>query len=506
MPRPDPLCLAACAVAAALVLPGLGAQHLWQDEAQTALIAGTVLDHGIPMGTDGVNYFSQEVGKEYAANHVWRWHTWLSFYVVAASFALIGETAFAARLPFAIFGVLCVALCFSTARALWRDRTSAVAAAGLCAVSVPFLILSRQCRYYTLAALLSLLALRAWASVREGGEEGEGGRGAIWLLFGATFLLFHTHYVYAATLLASLIAYAALFEREKLRAALAVTAAVALVNLPWIVWFSDVRPGGDRYFASVFNFAKLLRFSVKYVGLLDYFLPAWLLLAPLPVVALRWRQSAPLFALDERTARGVALVLVYCGASILLLSALSPLLFYRYLAPLGPPLFVLGGLLLSALLRLSPWLGAAAAAVLVATSSLDDYLAELRSELGGPIEGIVTFLEEHAAPDDVVAISYGDLPVKFHTGLRVVGGLTGEDLSDVKRARWIVLRRHTNTRVDAEVKRALLEELTRSPREFLLHRIDAPDLQFENREDPARHRFRPAPASVPRVVIYERRG
>ena len=137
MPRPDRLSLALCAVAAALVFPGLGGQHLWQDEAQTALIAGTVLDHGMPMGTDGTNYFSQELGKEYAADHVWRWHTWLSFYVVAASFAVLGETAIAARLPFAIFGVLCVALCFSTAQALWRDRTSAIAAGALCAASVP---------------------------------------------------------------------------------------------------------------------------------------------------------------------------------------------------------------------------------------------------------------------------------------------------------------------------------------------------------------------------------
>src|SRR5262245_42872498 len=70
--------LLCAAVAAALVLPDLGDGMLWQDEAQTALLAGTILDHGVPLGFDGRNHFSQELGKEYAANTVWRWHTWLS--------------------------------------------------------------------------------------------------------------------------------------------------------------------------------------------------------------------------------------------------------------------------------------------------------------------------------------------------------------------------------------------------------------------------------------------
>jgi len=191
----DRLLAALCAgIAAALVLPDLGDPHLWQDEAQTAVLAVSILDHGIPLGYDGRNHFSQELGKEYADNTVWRWHTWLSFYVTAASLALFGPTTFAARLPFALFGIACAALCFGVARRLWRDRAAAVAAGLACALSVPFLILSRQSRYYTLAALFCLYGLDAYARLDSGGT-----RRRI-ALFAAALGAFHTHYIYAATL------------------------------------------------------------------------------------------------------------------------------------------------------------------------------------------------------------------------------------------------------------------------------------------------------------------
>ena len=79
--------LAILAIAAPLFSIQLGNHYLWQDEAQTALISRTILDGGIPRGYDGRNHFSQELGIEYGENYVWRWHTWLPFYLVAGSFA-----------------------------------------------------------------------------------------------------------------------------------------------------------------------------------------------------------------------------------------------------------------------------------------------------------------------------------------------------------------------------------------------------------------------------------
>jgi phosphatidylglycerophosphate synthase len=71
-----------------LFLANLGNQYLWQDEAQTAVISRTILTHGVPVGYDGKNYFSQELGSEYGKNYIWKWHTWLPFYILAAFFSL----------------------------------------------------------------------------------------------------------------------------------------------------------------------------------------------------------------------------------------------------------------------------------------------------------------------------------------------------------------------------------------------------------------------------------
>jgi len=232
---------AVLAAAAVLVLADLDDPYLWQDEAQTALVAGSILEHGIPLGRDARgNSFSQEAGVELGEGNVWKWHTWLSFYACALSLALLGETTTAARLPFALFGLATVALTWAAGRRLFGDRRAALLAAGLLALSVPSLLLARQARYYPMAAFFSLWALVAYTGVRRGER-----RGGVALVAAAT-LLFHTHYVYAGTLLLSCLLHAWGFARERLVPTLWAAGAVALLNAPWIAWFATTRYG-ERY-------------------------------------------------------------------------------------------------------------------------------------------------------------------------------------------------------------------------------------------------------------------
>jgi hypothetical protein len=487
--------LAIVALAAALLLANLGNRFLWQDEAQTALIAGTILEGGVPRGTDGLNSFSQELGVEYGADGIWKWHTWLSFYPVALSFALLGETPFAARLPFALCALATVPLCFFTARSLWRCRRAALAAAFLLALSVPFLLLSRQARYYALATLLSLLGLHAYS--RLGAS-----RAAPWLLLGTAALLFHTHYVYAATLLATLLIHAATLERERLRPVLWISLAATAQAVPWIVWFSGIRLTPEKA-DSFLDLSDTFHHVWSYTRLIFVVLFAHgaFLLIPLALAGLRWRRGEPVAAVSPATRSGVLLLLLYCGVSVLLLSVLSPLYYVRYLAPLLPPLFLLAGLWVAELSRVSMAAAAAAIVAFAASGALPGYLHEIRHDYDGPIEAIVGFLDERAEPDDVVAMVYGDLPVKFHTGLRVLGGLTGEDLAPARDARFLILRRHLVNEASGDVHR-VLAELVRGGG-YRRHLLDAPDIAFENREDPQLHHFRTVEGAPP-VVIWER--
>ena len=490
--------VALAALSGALLLANLGNQYLWEDEAQTALLARSVLAHGIPHGTEGANSFSQELGVEFGPDGVWRWHTWLSFYLVAASFALLGESSFAARLPFALCGVATVLATWQLARELWRDRVAAGTAAALLALSVPFLLLARQSRWYALTALLETAGLVAYLRLAPGR------RGPVWALGASLALLFHTHFLYAGLLGAALALHAALFAREKLRGLTAAGAGAALLCAPWVVWLAGVRLGAD-YAARLEAPATSLRFAAAYARLLfAVFLAHGLWLLAAPVLALRRRaRGAPFARLEPRVASGAALVAIHSLVGVALLGALGPGVYLRYLTPLVPPLFALAGLCVGALARAWPALGAVAAAGWVLASPLDAFVYELRHDYDGPIEGLVEYLRRNARQGDTVAIVFGDLPLKFYTPLRVVGGLTGESLDAARGAEWIVLRGTYNP---APMTRATREALRRLIAEGDYERIvlDAPELAFENREDVRFHEFRSVEAAR-RVEIWRRR-
>jgi 4-amino-4-deoxy-L-arabinose transferase-like glycosyltransferase len=481
-------------LAAVLLLTNLGNPYLWQDEAQTALIAETILTHGVPMGTDGTNFFSQELGVEYGDDYVWKWHTWLSFYLVSGSFAVFGPGTFATRLPFALFGIATVLLTFVCARSLWRDRRAAFAAALMLTLCVPFLLLCRQGRWYSVACFFSLLGLHAYSRIREGE------RAPRWMLFLAGTLLFQTHYLYCAALLASLLLHSALFDREKLRTVFGISLLVTLLNAPWIAWLSTIRVG-DSYAERLLDWSRSLQLAQRFGRLFwSHFFQPLFLLIPLAVAADRWRCGEPPWEVSTETRKNALLLVTFCLVNVAFLGFLAPGGYFRYLAPLAPPAFLLIGLLIGSFLRRSLPLGVAVVVLWVATGPLNRFAYEITHDFDGPIEGIVKFLEQNARPGDTVAITYGDLPLKFYTDLRVVGGLTGEDITAARAAEWIIPRQNVSSREERRVRTALMSYL--SPKTHRGYEIDYPDTAFENREDPTMHRYRTERPTYPRVVVY----
>jgi hypothetical protein len=92
--------------------------------------------------------------------------------------------------------------------------------------------------------------------------------------------------------------------------------------------------------------------------------------------------------------------------------------------------------------------------------------------------------------------------VKFYTRLRVIGGLTGEDIDEARDADWILLRRHNLAPVSRAIRDALRRFIAEG--DYRRHEIDYPDLAFENREDLREHHFRTVELA-PRVEIWEKR-
>ena len=510
------------ALAAVLMLTNLRHALLWQDEAQTALISRTVCQGGIPRGTDGLNFFSQELGAEYGENHVWRWHTWLPFYAVAASFSLFGEGTFSARLPFACAGILTIPATWWLGRLLWREKRAALAAAALLAVCVPFLILSRQCRYYSFAALFHTVALAGYMQIRTGR------RGGMATLAGGLFLLFQTHYLYTATLGLAIGLHLFLLRRSDgnegtcdqsgstelspnesppsqkgvlLRTGGAL--AISFVGcLPWVIWLAGMKYP-QNYADQARNWLVTKANFFSFVSQIETHLySVWLCEAIFLLAVWHGVRGTFFKGFDRPTTSGTVLIGLVIAINLGALSVTAPAPFFRYLAPLIPVGMVVAGRMVSAAASLHWLAGVAMAGVMALRPELVQYGKELTDDFQGPVEGIVAHLRQHARESDVVGITYDDLPIKFYTRHRVVGGLTGESLEGIEAPDWIILRRTPADQAkEAPVRRFFHEQTQKHRYEQVV--LDVPDTPWQNREDPQTHLYQSA-TTPPRVIVWRK--
>ena len=485
--------------ACVLILANLGNIYLWQDEAQTALISKTILAHGVPLGADGVNFFSQEQGKEYGPHYIWRWHTWLPFYVLALFFKLFGTSNFVCRLPFALFGIATIFMTYLLGVRLWTNRRAAMLGAILLLLSVPFLLLARQCRYYAPMAFFSIAGLYAYAAMLEGRK-----RSATWLVV-SSVLLFHTHYVSYAALMTAVVGHALIFRRDLLRATLISSAVSAVLVSPWVIWLSSL-PYVGMQTGHVYDFETKFAFLVRgTMHIVRYVFPSAMLILAAVLYALR-RRGWQIAAEPGTIARdGLGLLCLFIASTILCVGIIMPFVFFRSFAAVIPVCCLIMGLILESGAKVSPIVGLAILFLFGQWTRMPQYLYEIRHDYDGPIEGIVQYLKEQSRPDDIVLATHEDLPIKWYTGLRVIGALTGESLADATRARWVIFRRYECDGREGEVFSSLTDKTIRIENYDEIVLDGYPDIMWENREDPypGEHRFRTDEETAP-VCIYEK--
>jgi 4-amino-4-deoxy-L-arabinose transferase-like glycosyltransferase len=482
--------------ASLLLLMNLGNHYLWQDEAETALLGKSVLAHGLPYGTDGKNFFSQQQGAEYGHNYLWRWNTWLPLYLSAGSFALLGAGTFSARLPFALFGVFTVFATYLLARELWNSRRVALISAALLTFCVPFLLLCRQCRYYSLSAFFAVIGLYFYARLTREKPY------AIPLYLLSFFLLFQSNYVHAACLLCANLMHSLLTRHKAVRSYLCTFLGALLIVSPWLIWLSginyNIERGGTHFQWDNFR-----------LNLISYCHDLYTYVVPLPALALLALCAVAVPAFRAVTKRDLplpawspaAIPLLFVVVTLAVQAATAPAPFFRYLAPVLPLILILAGFVIDRACTLHPVAGLVPVAVFMATQPLPNFIYELTHDYNGPVGGIVKFLKANAKPSDTVAITYDDLPVKFYTGLRVVGGMTGEDLSPARTADWVIIRKYAVADEDAHVRQYLEQNIAWDNYQKIV--INSPDIPSENRESPDNHQFRTIRGEDP-VVIFKK--
>jgi 4-amino-4-deoxy-L-arabinose transferase-like glycosyltransferase len=444
-----------------LVLSGLSKDYLWADEGDTAVFAENIIRSGVPKAWDGITFVDSDKGARLNRDLVMVTSPWLQYYATAVSFFVFGKSTFSARLPFAIAGWLTILFAYRLALQTTASRWAAFCAAAILVGSVQFLLYCRQCRYYALSMLLTLLLVSIFLKMKSARHCA---------LFAVTaVLLFHAHPISAAPLAALgvlTIVYRP-FSIQRRWFWIAAPAIVAL-TLPWVFL------GGSGYAESMGNVQSVPQF----IGRCVQYLIECASVTPLVGVAViallcglhgyrdKNSNALPTSLAPELSADNQSNILVVFTFVALLLYALTVAatqpadslwrIGIRYTTPMFPLVAISAGILIARISRgrtipilaltaiviftkfaqLTPWIfwGKSVASFdgkevieahlpnniaerFLNTRQQLFFLSDLFASNPGTIATVSSFLREHSQSTDKLITNYEWEPLYFHTGL-----------------------------------------------------------------------------------------
>lgn len=402
-----------------LVIPNLGTRSLWQDEAETALVAKQMVksNNWLPYAYDDQGPISQDWNYQFSVSKLWRWHPWLQFYVTALSFKLLGISALTARLPFALAGILFFYywIDFVVKRGP-KNRMFYFLAISLVLTSVPLLLHIRQARYYSLALLFTLMAVDGYIDVLKRSDlnvrQGRTLSCSKYIL--GSILLFHSFLPGALTLQISFWIHQIY---HLIRLGLAKQQGLAFIGfikvffitliftLPWAIW---LKIGGQNFNLNPEIIKQNLHWHYVYIH--KFIFPVFLLI-PFLFSGIRSKilknNNSLLFLLIIITALG--------------LYTINHPYFFRYLIPLIPFfIFIAAKIIISLPNKLA--IATIFIAFLPNIKLLPDYLTEITHPYLGTNERIIKILNSgEFSGTKSLAVNYDDFTFRFHTNLIVHG-------------------------------------------------------------------------------------
>jgi hypothetical protein len=453
--------VAVALVGLALVLSGLGRDYLWADEGDTAVFAGNITKYGLPKAWDGITFVDSDKGARLNHDLVMVTSPWLQYYVAAASLFVFGKNTFSARLPFAVAGWLTVLLAYRLVLQTTANRWAAFCGAVLLIGSVQFVIYCRQCRYYALSILLTILLISIFLKMKSTRHC---------VLFAlVAILLFHAHPISSVPLLALgvlTIVYRP-FSSQRRWFWIAAPAIIAL-TAPWVFL------GGAGYAESMGSVQSMPQFAGRFV---QYLIECGSVtpLIGVVVLAIVWafRNSRNRKAAALAGSSAVEPNINQQGPAIIVFTFVTLFFFavtvaatqsadslwrigIRYTTAMFPLLAVTAGILIDKISRgrtiiaislagifvftkfaqLTPWIFwdksvTSFDAKEVIEAHLPDnlterflntrqqliFLSDLFQSNPGTIANVSNFLREHAQPGDKLITNYEWEPLYFHTGL-----------------------------------------------------------------------------------------
>lgn len=337
----------------------LGHYALWDDEATTALFAQSVWQTGDTYAVLDDNLIAYNSGVE-LKNLKNRYISPLAFYLAAPFVGPNPGSAFFARLPFAICGILSIGLILVW---LWRSSLSVLSwilvSIGLLG-NVSLILYVRQCRYYAPVILFSCCLCYLYC------QREHQHRKFLFISIAGLLLLASNYLCYAGVILCLFVDYLIWGRRDKpvSRKCMLGFIATQLLLGGWLV--SIYNPLGITVFGAtseswIVKSGTLFLWNWRELNASE-FTPLLLLLAA-PIISI--------FVKDQRLLRCSVGVFIY----VLTISILSPqpiklvpVAFVRYLIPVIPVCIFISAMCIEHLTRQHRWWAIGLAAVVFGTN------------------------------------------------------------------------------------------------------------------------------------------
>jgi hypothetical protein len=535
-PNPKLLLLTRCllaGIAGLLLFWNLGRPYLWQDEAATAVLAQCMLRFGRPLAYDGKNLItidhavaedSTDINQrtrdaqaavdfyvqrgDFKSDTAWKWQPWGQFVFAACSLKVLGTSTLAARLPFAIAGVVTVWVLFEFVLAGFANYPAAVLASLFLITNSYWILHTRQCRYYALSSLFLTLTIAAYARWQRGVRGG-----AFYFVLSA-WCWFQVDYGTLWPVVAVLALDALLAHGQEIWKPMLTCAALASAIAPFAYYYEI---WGRR---SVQSGSWIRRFEDNLFNLNEYVLPVLIVFAAI-VFVFHSRHRLPPLEL-----RLVGILISIPLALLAWVPSVAPAPFLRYLIAAAPVGAVLAAWTLVKIRQagfraaawaagvayvVTPWLGLPLHALPIRQRDFTVIRPELKrmavNVFGKPIDPnrpIIDWLKQKASPADQILINYEDVPLMFYLPNPIRGGISAFRAEDdaQRPPDFVVLRKsadfgHWNI-YQREVQRYSWDPIA----------IRVADIRCGNCPDPAAQEYR-EPGYDPHVassIFFARRA
>lgn len=193
----------------------LGDTVLWHDEAEVGTIARNVLQTGLPTTISNGQFLpiaNYEGFHTQTSPYLFRWQTWIMFYLAAAGLSVNQNSEIMLRLPFLLVGFVTLIPFYYLSLEIIGSKKVAWLSTFLLAFSTQYIILIRYARYYSLVMLFGVISTHFFLKYIKSKEnylltDLNPNKKYLAIFMVAMICLFYTHYLSFYSLLLGFVSF-----------------------------------------------------------------------------------------------------------------------------------------------------------------------------------------------------------------------------------------------------------------------------------------------------------